>query len=81
MHSFVDDLYDPFREGLPDFGDPALNDARDDFVKGAELWKALSEMGSFARLVAAINALDEADVRRALLTTHLVMWKREGKSL
>ena len=38
-------------------------------------------MDSFARLVAAINALDEADVRRALLTTHLVMWKREGKSL
>ena len=75
------DLDDPFREGLPDFGDPALNVARDDFVKGAELWKALSEMDSFATLVAAINALDEADVRRALLTTHLVMWKREGKSL
>ena len=77
----MDDLYDPFREGLPDFGDPALNEARDDFVKGAELWKALSEMDSFARLVAAINALDEADVRRALLTTLLVYWIREGKSL
>jgi len=77
----VSDPYDPFREGLPDFGDPELNDARDDFVKGAELWKALSEMDSFARLVAAINALDEADVRRALLTTLLVHWIREGKSL
>jgi hypothetical protein len=77
----VAEFEDPFREGLPDFGDPALNVARDDFVKGAELWKALSEMDSLATLVAAINALDEADVRRALLTTLVVKWTREGKPL
>lgn len=65
---------DPFREGLPDFGDADLNFVRDDIVRGTETMQALFTMRDIYELMGAVLALDEADAR-VTLTVVIAAWK------
>jgi hypothetical protein len=69
---------DPFREGLPDFGDERLNAVARAIEHGRETADALAGMNSIEDIFRAVGALDDVEAQAALVV-RAVRFSRLGR--